>query len=292
MSSILGVLTIIFMVLFGLIVGGSIILTIWAILTFIITSISNKTHGKKVLCTVKNVERIDRRNSEDTVLDTHLEAICEFEYNGKKRESMVKIFNEVNKDIIKEGSTINCIYNTKTDTLVPIMSLSKSKNTRDFWFKITIIVAIVMIIYELVFYEKHEEELIYEIIFWVMTLMFWYSTGLIFYDNEYDKNKDKYVKIMGNVVDYHVHTKVDDDGMSWDYYSPEISFEYNNEIERFISVNSSRKKPHDIGKKVEVYYNPESKRIYEKNTNTFIKIYFIMPIVIIVLFILKYLFKF
>ena len=112
------------------------LMVVWLAISIIKNSVSNKVHGKKVLCTIKDVKRVDRRDPDKVITESHLEANCEFEYNGVHHESLVEIYNEIDPDVLEKGSTLECIYNTKKDVLVPIMFLPKRKNFNDFWFKV------------------------------------------------------------------------------------------------------------------------------------------------------------
>ena len=221
----------IILVLFGgILLFACVGLAIYAIVAFICTIISNKINGVKVNAVIKGVtNKKDRDTKYDATYDQHIEVECEFEYNGKLYNKTLYVYNEINEEKYRLGDNIQVIYNPKTQKLADELNL-KGKENRKFFAAVTS--AIVMAIYGIFFF--NEDSVYSNAILLTLGFIFWYMTIFVFYDFYYVKDKKKYIKLKGHVIDYHVRYDVDDRG-SWNYYCPEISFKYNHEKKKYIS---------------------------------------------------------
>lgn len=248
---------------------------------------SNKINGVQVEGIIKDVKRINERDQKNgAIYDNHIELEIEFEYEGKEQTLTQNVFNVLDESKYKVGDKVVCIYNTKTNEIVPSMNL-KTKENRRFWF--ACLSAIVMIVFAIFFYR--EDSTITHVILAILGIIFWYAATFVFYDNYYIKDKKNYVKLKGHVIEYHVRYDIDNKGIAWDYYCPEISFKYNNEKKKYLSSRLSTKKLFHIGQEVDVYYNPETDRIYEKGNNTYVMIFMIVPPILGIIMLIQYLLK-
>lgn len=248
--------------------------------------VSNKVNGKKVICKVKEVKKVDRKNG----TDAHIEALCEFECDGVHHENTLKILNESETTALKIGNTLECTYNTKTDDLVPLISLPGPKDSKDFWFKMTCIFAISLVIFSIFF--KFGGKLS-ETIIMALAFLFWYSAALLFYDGYSIKNKKDFIKLTGKVIDYQRYAVNQNNSNNvWEQYAPILSFKYNNQKLKLTSNRISNKKYYKTGQEVNIYYNPVNQEVYEKAKNGMMTFYLIVPIIILIIMILKTIYKF
>ena len=282
-------LDIIFIIVIGLaLIAGlfTIGLTLFAIVRFIISSKSNSTNGVQVNGIIKKVNKLNSRDNRDnSIYDHHIELEVEFEYEGIINNKILRIYNEIDENKYKVGNKIECRYNTKTKELADELNLKGEENKKFFT---AVIIGIIMFIYVIIFHNV--DTTLNQAIMLILAAAFWYSSCFVFYDPYYSKDKGKYIKLKGHVVDYHVTYNLEDDYM-WDYYCPEISFKYNNEKKKYLSSRQSSKKRYNIGQEVDVYYNPETDRIYEKGNNTFILIMMAIPPICALITLIQYLVK-
>lgn len=261
-------------------------LALYAIIMWIYNSANNTINGVMVNATIKGVvNKKDKDTRNDATYDQHIELECEFEYNGKLLNKTLYVYNEIDEGKYRVGDNIQVKYNPKTKKLVDELNLKGPDNRRFF---AAVISGVVMAVYGLFFYK--DGYLYSEVIMISLGIIFWYLSIFVFYDFYYIKDKKKYIKLKGHVIDYHVRYDTDDHG-SWNYYCPEISFKYNHEKKKYISTRSSLKKRYNIGQEVDVYYNPETDRIYEMNSNKFWYIFMAIPPICALIVLIQYLVK-
>lgn len=273
-----------FIIIACLLAIPSMLLVLYGIRQFIKRINSNKKYGVKVIGTIKRVEKVKIRDERrDAVYDTHIELECEYEYEGKIRNSILKVYNVFDEEKYKVGDKIECIYNTETNSLADELNLKIKDNLN--WY-IALISGILMGIFAIIY--AFTDNTVIQVITLIIGVVFWYATVLLFFDPYYAKEKGKYIKLKGHVVDYYVRYRLDETSHSY-YYHPEVSFKYNNEKRRYISSRTSYKKLYNIGQEVNVLYNPEKDIIYEKGNNGLVYFFMIIPPIIGIVMLLQHL---
>jgi len=227
-------------------------------------------------------EKDDKHNA---IYDQHIEVECEFEYNGKTYNKVLNVYNEIDEGKYKVGDSIQVKYNPKTNKLVDELNFKGKDNLKFF---IAAGFGLLMAIYGIFFYK--DGNVISNVILITLGVLFWYATIFVFFDFYYIKDKKKYIKLKGHVVDYHIKCDTDEHGV-WNYYCPEISFKYNNEKKKFISMRGTLRKGYNIGQEVDVYYNPETDMIYEKNNNKRWYLFMAIPPILGLIVLIQYLIK-
>ena len=270
-------------IIFAIIILLALGLAIYAFYSLIKNTISNKSYGVPVTGIIKKVNRIDEKINND-IYDNHIELEIEFEYQGSKYNKKLRVYNQLDEGIYKVDTKIDCKYNTKTKELVDELNL-KVKDNKIFF---TAIVFAILLTISTVIYSIYNTTIL-QIITLILGTCFWYSSAFLFYDPYYNKDKDKYIKLKGHVIEYHIRYETDQDGYHWNYYIPEISFKYNHEKKKYLSTRSSTKKRYNIGQEVDVYYNPETDKIYEKGNNSMILFFMMIPPILALIAFIKYL---
>jgi len=254
---------------------------LYLFLSIIFNALSNLVFGKKVNCFVKEVNRDDKRQKDGTIYRTHLKLMCEFEYNGQKYEKELIILNVKNVNSVKVGDKLSCKYNTLTKKLVPF-----STQIVTIKFKMVVTAAIFLAIYMITIYDRGiiKNSFIEQGILYILCAMVWYSSILLFYHP--NKADSTYVKIKGKVVDYHLY-RYSDSEFPWDYYIPELKFNYNGEEKNIVSEEAYIKKPFSIGQEIDIFYSPEEENVFIYNDNKLLIVMMLIPVVIVVIELLK-----
>lgn len=277
----------ILILLVGIVCLGCIGLAVYGIIKGIITLISNLHNGVEVECTIKDVKNIKNKDEKyKATIDSHIEIECTFEYEGKTLNKVLKVYNKIDEGKYKVGNKLKCKYNPKTEKLVDELNF-KGKENRKFF--TTVIFFLITAIYGIIFGNKGS--IIHDIVLISLAMVVWYSTIFLFYDSYYVKDRDKYIKLKGHVIDYHVEYDTGFNNGAYNYYYPEISFKYNKEKKKYLSQRGSLKKTYNIGQEVDVYYNPETDKIYEKSNNKMCYIYMAIPPIFGLIALIKYLIK-
>ena len=276
----------IFIIISLILVVPSTFLVVYGIRQLIKRVASNKKNGVKVIGTIKNVQKIKIRDDRrDAVYDTHIELECEYEYEGKIHNSILKVYNVFDEGKYKVGDKIECIYNTETNGLADELNLKVKDNLN--WY-IALVSGVLMGLFAIIY--AITDNTVIQVITLIIGVVFWYATVILFFDPFYAKEKGKYIKLKGHVVDYYVRYRLDETSHSY-YYHPEVLFKYNNEKRRYISSRSSYKKLYNIGQEVNVLYYPEKDIIYEKGNNGLAYFFMIVPIVIGIVMLIQYLLR-
>lgn len=230
----------------------------------------------KLIGKIKNVKRVDNRDKKDnSIINFYIELEVEYEYESKKQTSTLNITTKIDENEFKVGDDIEFFYNPNTKEISEIANNIFKSNPL---FRVVIAAWGILFVYCLIyglFFEK-SESIIPQAIAIILAVIVWYLQIYILYDKDYAKNKNKFIKLKGNVIDYHVHYG---GGLDNEYF-PEILFKYNNKENKYISGLSSNRKKYEIGQEVELSYNPETGRIYEKNNNKFLNIFIVIPPII------------
>jgi uncharacterized protein YdcH (DUF465 family) len=281
----LNVIIIIGLIIFGIIVLAASLLTVYAFYSLIRKSISNSKNGVPVTGTIKKVNRIDNRLKKDnSIMDNHIELEVEFEYLGTKYTKILKVYNQLDEGIYKIDTKINCKYNTKTQELIDELNLKDEGSKKLFTAVYFCIIMIVFAVLHSIF-----NTTILQVLLLISATCFWYSAIFVFYDPYYNKDKDKYIKLKGHVIEYHIRSETDNNNFMWNYYIPEISFKYNHEKKKYLSSRGTTQKRYNIGQEVDVYYNPETDKIYEKGNNSIMIFFMTIPPIVALIALLQYL---
>ena len=282
----LNVIIIIGLIISGIIVLAASLLTVYAFYSLIKRSISNSKNGVPVTGTIKKVNRIDNRLKKDnSIMDNHIELEVEFEYLGTKYTKILKVYNQLDEGIYKIDTKINCKYNTKTQELIDELNLKDEGSKKLFT---AVYFCIIMIVFAILY--SIFNTTILQVLALISATCFWYASVFVFYDPYYNKDKDKYIKLKGHVIEYHIRSETDSNNFMWNYYIPEISFKYNNEKKKYLSSRGTTQKRYNIGQEVDVYYNPETDKIYEKGNNSYILFFMIIPPILALIELLKWIF--
>ena len=265
-----------FIIIFAVIMSLVFIIGTIVLFRYMIKNLkSNKKNGKKVLATIKSIERVNQRDNDGNIYNSELVIMCNFEYEGSHE---LRLFYNYKLDIekLKPGDRIECIYDPEHDYL------TTKENIISGFVWIGFCIGFVLFIFAIDFVkEKVIEKNIYnlsndtistisfigELTILIIAFIVWEFFAIRMYDKYWQEGK--YIKLKGKVVDIHKRYDSGIDSPGVYLYAPEIVFKYNGEKERIISSRWSSSKKYINGQDVDIFYNPEEKTIYEKGNNTF-----------------------
>lgn len=226
------------------------------------------TKGAIVEATVKSVERKDQRRKDGSITDVNLIAECEFEYMGEKRTADFSIYYALDANMLKKGDKVTCIYNEKKKRLE---SQNEAIDTLKFARRVRIFLYFILAIIIFTIFESN-------VLVGITAFIFWEWFFIPYYDPY--KAKGNYIKLKGKVVDIHSYSTGD---TVIDTYAPEIEFEYNNKKHRVLSSRFTNMKSFKVGQEVNVYYDPETERIYQKGSNALVIFEMVLGLLMLVI---------
>lgn len=227
-------------------------------------------NGIDVVATITSIKEVKKRDKANAVYEAKDVIMCEFEYQGK-HELELHYNYKLDLKMLKEGSTISCVYDPKKDWLSTKDNIKSSGLFLLFPFFAIILIIVLGSINEEVYNTGVISILEKTISINDIILIISFIIFELFAFKMFDKNyaKGKYIKLNGTVVDiYTRYSSGTGDSIGVDVYAPEVSFIYNGKKIKKVTGFWTNFNKYKRGQKVIVYYDPENDITYARGNNT------------------------